>query len=95
MTERLMKGSTGSLIVAAAILDANGNARSLPSPARHGDVMLHMLRNGFEPPFTGEQGFLLTTGEFLNREAAARHALASGQVSKLMVPPDLYSEDLW
>lgn len=86
---------TGSLIVAAAILDANGNARSLPSPARHGDVMKHMLRIGFEPPITGEQGFLLTTGEFLTREAAAKHALATGQVTKLMAAPDLYSEDLW
>jgi hypothetical protein len=43
----------------------------------------------------GEQGFAKADGTFLTREAAATLALASGQVTKLIAGPDLYSEDIW
>jgi hypothetical protein len=43
----------------------------------------------------GEQGFAKADGTFLTRKAAAILALASGQVTKLIAGPDLYSEDIW
>ena len=43
-----------------------------------------------------EQGFVTDTGEFLDREAAAKHAIACGQIKALKFSTvDLFSEDLW
>lgn len=43
----------------------------------------------------GEQGFATDDGKFLTRVEAAKLALESGQVAKLIAPPNLYSEDCW
>jgi hypothetical protein len=45
----------------------------------------------------GEQGFVTTTGEFVNRQEAARIALELGQVKRgeMRDPECLYSEDLY
>jgi hypothetical protein len=44
----------------------------------------------------GEQGFITDKGEFLDREAAAKHAISSGQITNLKYSlHDLFSEDLW
>lgn len=44
----------------------------------------------------GEQGFLTSTNEFVNREEAGKIAIAAGQISSLKYSKtDLYSEELW
>ena len=42
----------------------------------------------------GIQGFLTDDHVFLNRKEAALHALECKQITELMWPPDLYSEEL-
>lgn len=81
-------------IVSVAI-SAFGIIASLPSPARHGDVLRKLA--DFNPIVLGGdcQGFLTNTGRYVNRRDAADIALAAGQTDKLISAPDLYSEDLW
>ncbi|RUV69696.1 MAG: hypothetical protein EOR26_05215 [Mesorhizobium sp.] len=81
-------------IVAVAVR-FKGLTVTLPAPARHGDV-LHPLHD-----FTGcvlggeDQGFLTSTGRFVDRKHAVDIARAAGQIETPRWPPDLYSEDLW
>lgn len=43
-----------------------------------------------------EQGFIDTDGNFLNREEAAIHAIACGQIKELKFNrKELFSEELW
>jgi hypothetical protein len=81
-------------IISVAI-SAFGIVASLPAPARHGDVLRKL--HDFNPIVLGGdcQGFLTSTGRYVNRRDAAAIALASGQTDKLISAPDLYSEDLW
>jgi hypothetical protein len=82
-------------IVAAAIRDHDGTVYSVPRPGRHHHVIRLMVEAGRPKPITGEQGFVLEDGRFVNREEGAQMALASGQIEELHWPPDLFSEDLW
>jgi len=50
---------------------------------------------GNDTPISGEQGFMDASGRFIRRKPAALMALRTGQVERLQVPPNLYSEDLW
>lgn len=44
----------------------------------------------------GEQGFVTLSGDFLTREEAAKHALKTGQISKLKFSKtELFSEDIY
>lgn len=81
-------------IIAVAI-NAFGVINSLPAPARHGDVLRKLA--DFNPLVVrgDAQGFLTSTGRYVNRRDAARIALAAGQTAKLTAPPELFSEDLW
>jgi hypothetical protein len=65
-------------VVAAAVLN-DGVVVSLPAPARHADLGA-----------AGEHGFLLSDGRFATPAYAAQVALASGQISRLLV-----CEDVW
>lgn len=80
---------------AAAILGHDGKVWMLPAPARHHDIIRHMVENGEPTPITGEQGFVLNDGRFVMRQAAARVAINAGQTESLKWPPNLYSEDIW
>ena len=67
---------------------------------RHSDcikVAAILIKNGIGTrPVKGEQGFLTDQKKFLNREAAAIHAIACGQIEKLKYSStELFSEDLW
>jgi hypothetical protein len=43
-----------------------------------------------------EQGFVTSTGRFVDRTEGARVALAAGQIKELRYQPDtLFSEELW
>lgn len=85
MTERII----------SVAISAFGIIASLPSPARHGDVLRRL--HDFNPIILGPdtQGFLTSAGRYVNRRDAAAIALAAGQTGKLISAPDLYSEDLW
>jgi len=63
---------------------------TLPAPARHHDILW-----GFGRVLPEDQGFLTSTGRYVDRKEAAQIAWAAEQVKTLIAPPNLYSEDLW
>lgn len=80
-------------IVAVAII-AHGRTYSLPSPYRHTDVILDMQSQGIYK--SSEQGFLTSTGRFVDRSAAKLIARCAGQIKQPEPEGDkLYSEDIW
>lgn len=67
-----------------------------PMPGfRHHHILIVAHHLGFKPASLADQGFALADETFIGRKEAARLALESGQVKKLIAPPDLYSEDIW
>lgn len=84
-------------VVAAAIVGHDGVVVSLPQPARHYHVIIHMVHIlGHPIPITGEQGFMLSDGKFARRTYARRCAVANDQLlPRAMKLPELYSEDVW
>jgi hypothetical protein len=88
--------SAGERIVAAAILIDDTLIVTAPPRARHGDILHPLfLRYGIR---AGEfQGFLTSTGRFVDRTEAYRIAIASGQpwTDARHVEGTLFSEDLW
>ena len=86
------------MIHAAAIRHmVDGTIYTLPRPKRHPDIIWHIdqTRPGGFKHCDMTQGFLTHEGVFLNRIDAGIHALACGQIPKLHVLPQLYTEDLW
>lgn len=80
------------IIVAAAIKERNGTFYG----TRHGAIIRQMVRRHNYTKVVGEQGFLTSAGRFLNREDAAKLAIASGQIKELKFSQQhLFSEDLW
>lgn len=84
--------------VVAAAVKVNGLVHSLPAPARHHDVIGYIVRLKLAPkPVYGIQGFVTSTGRFVDRKTAAYMAVRAGQVeeAKLRRRDMLFSEDLW
>lgn len=84
-------------IVAAAI-QIDGVTISLPRPARHGTVLAAADWYLKTEPGREVQGFLTSTGRFVNRIQARHIADIAGQKpgrSGGRDNPELYSEDLW
>ena len=73
-----------------------GITYSLPAPNRHHHI-LRIIHAEHRKTWPNVQGFLDNRGKFLRRNAAARVALAAGQVLDLtcVQPHRLFSEDLW
>lgn len=102
MAKKLAKakapGEPGELIVAAAI-QIEGVTISLPRPARHGEVLFSCTFIAAESNWlhTATQGFLTSTGRFVNRVQARQIAYVAGQNPGHSAgdAPELYSEDLW
>lgn len=83
------------MIVAAAI-KYGSLIHFLPQPARHNDIIAEMVKNGYPKPISGEQGFITSSGRFVNRELALSIADSYGQIIvKNGSKTKLYSEDLW
>lgn len=62
---------------------------------RHSDIMKFMAQRRIRSGVRCTQGFITSTGRFLDREQAAAHArIVSKQVSEEH-RGELYSEDLW
>lgn len=82
--------------IKAAAWKVGGTVYSLPKPARHHNIRDYLIRwFKFPPPITGPQGFLLEDDTFIERKPAGEMALRTGQISKMISPPTLTSEDLW
>jgi len=85
-------------VVAAAVKHPDGRVFTVPPPGRHASVLWMMVAMGCMPAnnaLGGVQGFILNSGQFARRKAAAAVALRNGQVAALRWPPNLFSEDLW
>lgn len=76
-------------IVKAAI-KKNGVVYSVDRPGRHRQVFDIM-----PDTLNAEQGFLTSSGAFVDRVEAGKIAVASGQIKWLKWPPQLFTEDLW
>lgn len=81
-------------IVAVGIMH-HGIICSLPPPARHGAVLRLLATISDEVIGPNEQGFVTSSGRWVDRETAGEIAIAAGQVTELQSPPWLFSEDLW
>lgn len=84
-------------ITAAALL-YDGTIYSAPPPARHHTVIRMMADQGLpnEAMCLRNQGFVTSTGRFVDRYEGARIARAAGQIIREPTPPDmLTSEDVW
>ena len=82
---------TPERIISAAVY--NGQIISLPAPARHHDILWARDIEEF-----AVQGFLTSTGRFVNRNEAIGVAWRAKQISEDNPPTvshELYSEDLW
>ena len=95
--------------IVAAAMEKDGLILHAPPPARHHS--LFALLKGAPDPFLWDwpQGFVTSTGRFVDRREAVRIVLASGQPLRVHepgyrgLPPlaergedgELYSEDLW
>ena len=88
---------TVEMIVRAA-LRYEGTVYSLPAPARHHNVIALMIGDGLpsESCTLKNQGFVTSTGRFVDRYEGFRIARAAGQLWRSPTPPDmLTSEDVW
>jgi hypothetical protein len=84
-------------IVAAAIR-ANGVVFSEIPPARHHTILHAIDSLGLNPIEIGapnNQGFITSTGRFVQRRQAAGIAVEAGQIDAPKWGAELYSEDLW
>ena len=82
------------ILLAAIKTGDNQVSVSLHPESRHSEIIHHLARCGFETPIKGEQGFLTSTGRFVNRVEAKEIAIKSGVVNETEFN-QLYSEDLW
>jgi hypothetical protein len=82
-------------IVAAAI-KYDGVPYALPAPARHNHVIKAVSEFVTEAnwPVDQEQGFMTSSGRFVNRHIAMRIAIQAKQLPK-GARPWLASEDIW
>lgn len=82
-------------IVCVAIRHA-GQVYSVPRPGRHHHVIRKMAGTGLGPEAMHDQGFLTSSGRYVDRKEALRIAAAVGQIKVKTRPADrLFSEDLW
>jgi hypothetical protein len=87
---------TEERIIAAAI--QYGGTISLPPPARHHTIIATMdTEMGIDGPLATpeRQGFITSTGRFVNRIEAFDIAYRAKQFTKETRGPRLFSEDLW
>lgn len=68
---------------------------TLPAPARHGDVLKPLWQMNGDIVAPDDQGFVTSTGRWVDRIEAAGIAKAAGQIETLYAPPWLFSEDVW
>lgn len=83
-------------MIHAVAIKYEGTIYTLPQPARHYELVDIIIADKKVYSFDkGIKGFLTDDGTFLARDKAAVHAVSSGQLTKLPVGGDLYSEMVW
>lgn len=87
---------TKNLEITGVAIFYNETLYTLPKPNRHHDV-IRMIGGIYGNHI---EGFVDSDGNFLNRRAAMKRAIATGQFKrptnpKLYQGEDLFSEDLW
>jgi hypothetical protein len=93
LAQRLIVGD--EKLIGVAVLQ-KGTVYSLPRPKRHHDLMTHMAETLDMPvPIEGVQGFITSTGRFVDRKAAKKVALHNGQLPNDTPSVILFDEDLW
>ena len=66
-----------------------------PKPFRHHDCIWEAVEVlGLDVPITGQQGFYLADGTFLNREVAREYAIINHACTPRHTT-DLFSADMW
>lgn len=70
---------------------------TMPKPARYNNIIEGCAAAGMPLPIEGVQGFITASGVFLDRTAAALHAVEKDQVGRRQIHSNgqLYTEDLW
>lgn len=82
--------------VIAAAVSYEGVTFSMSRPNRHHHIVHKLSDMGLPKTSYRHQGFITTSGRFVDRKEAAALVLLNGQVSKLkFVSDQLFSEDLW
>lgn len=86
--------------ITGVAITLDGIVYSLPAPNRHHNVIHYVIdvTDGDVRPYV--QGFITSSGEFLDRKQAMQLAMANGQLNRrpgeqFYQGPELYSEDLW
>lgn len=79
------------VVAAACLLD--DVIYSMPPPARHSNLLREMASKNLDG---GEQGFILNSGQFVTRRAAAALAIRNDQIKSVLHPAHgLYTDDLF
>ena len=82
--------------IEAAAISHDGIVYSVPRPGRHHNVCHVMMAQGLPPETMRLQGFVTSTGRFVDRREAAIIARDAGQLLRKTNPTDLlFSEDVW
>jgi len=83
--------------ISAAAIKAGDLVISVPQPGRHHHVLHEMDRLGLDAIVHGKlQGFITSSGRFVDREEGCRLAEAAGQIRHKTGPADvLFSECMW
>lgn len=83
-----------TIILSAIKIEDNVVAVRLQPNSRHCWIIHALAKAGMETPVTGEQGFLTSTGRFVDRVEAKKIAIEAGQIKESQFS-QLYSEDVW
>lgn len=84
------------VIIRAAIRTPDGHSWSMPTPARHHDLIRMLSSCGYGPAELSDQGFRTNKREFVDRIEGLKVATAAGQIrEKHGNANELFSEDLW
>lgn len=82
--------------IGGAAIRVDGIIHSVAPPMRHHHVIRYLARRGVGPEKLHDQGFVTSTGRFVNRIEGLTVAQAAGQII-VKTPPEyeLFSEDMW
>jgi hypothetical protein len=92
------KSMSDNETIERAAIFYNNVIYSVPRPGRHHTVIQMMAKDNFptEAMSLKNQGFVTSTGRFVDRYEGAKIARAAGQIIREPTPPDmLTSEDVW
>jgi hypothetical protein len=79
-----------------AAIRHRGDVFDVPRPGRHHNVIHKMNLCGLGAAHVHDQGFLTSSGRYVNRADALKIAEAAGQIVQKTGPPHLlFSEDMW